>query len=67
MIEHGGRTLAVTAARLESAEAGVVYTDDVLAAGAARAADRYSWDTIAAETEAVYYACVRQERKVVAR
>jgi D-inositol-3-phosphate glycosyltransferase len=37
------------------------------AAGAARAAARYSWDTIAAETEAVYYACVRQERKVVAR
>jgi glycosyltransferase involved in cell wall biosynthesis len=36
-------------------------------AGAARAADRYSWDTIAAETEAVYYACVRQERKVGAR
>jgi D-inositol-3-phosphate glycosyltransferase len=36
-------------------------------AGAARAAARYSWDTIAAETEAVYYACVRQERKVGAR
>jgi D-inositol-3-phosphate glycosyltransferase len=36
-------------------------------AGAARAASRYSWDTIAAETEAVYYACVRQERKVGAR
>jgi glycosyltransferase involved in cell wall biosynthesis len=36
-------------------------------AGAARAADRYSWDTIAAETEAVYYACVRQERKVGVR
>jgi D-inositol-3-phosphate glycosyltransferase len=37
------------------------------AAGAAHAASRYSWDTIAAETEAVYYACVRQERKVGAR
>jgi D-inositol-3-phosphate glycosyltransferase len=36
------------------------------AAGAARAAARYSWDTIAAETEAVY-ARVRQERKVGAR
>jgi D-inositol-3-phosphate glycosyltransferase len=36
-------------------------------AGAARAAARYSWDTVAAETEAVYYACVRQERKVGAR
>jgi glycosyltransferase involved in cell wall biosynthesis len=36
-------------------------------AGAAHAASRYSWDTIAAETEAVYYACVRQERKVGAR
>lgn len=36
-------------------------------AGAARAAGRYAWDTIAAETEAVYYACVRQERKVGAR
>jgi D-inositol-3-phosphate glycosyltransferase len=36
-------------------------------AGAARAADRYGWDTIAADTEAVYYACVRQERKVGAR
>jgi D-inositol-3-phosphate glycosyltransferase len=35
-------------------------------AGAARVAARYSWDTIAAETEAVY-ACVRQERKVGAR
>jgi glycosyltransferase involved in cell wall biosynthesis len=35
-------------------------------AGAARAAARYSWDTIAAETEAVY-ACVRQERTVGAR
>jgi D-inositol-3-phosphate glycosyltransferase len=35
-------------------------------AGAARAAARYSWDTIAAETEAVY-ASVRQERKVAAR
>jgi glycosyltransferase involved in cell wall biosynthesis len=34
-------------------------------AGAARAA-RYSWDRIAAETEAVY-ACVGQERKVGAR
>ena len=36
-------------------------------AGAARAAARYSWDTVAAETEVVYYACVRQERKVGAR
>jgi D-inositol-3-phosphate glycosyltransferase len=36
------------------------------AAGTARAAARYSWDTIAAETEAVY-ARVRQERKVAAR
>ena len=36
------------------------------AAGAARAAARYSWDKIAAETEAVY-ACVRQERTVGAR
>ncbi len=35
-------------------------------AGAARAAARYSWDTIAAETEAIY-ACVRQEPKVGAR
>jgi glycosyltransferase involved in cell wall biosynthesis len=35
-------------------------------AGAARAAARYSWDTIAAETEAVY-ASVRQQRKVAAR
>jgi len=35
-------------------------------AGAARAAARYSWDTIASETEAVY-ARVRQERKVGAR
>jgi D-inositol-3-phosphate glycosyltransferase len=34
-------------------------------AGAARAAARYSWDKIAAETEAVY-SCVRQERKVEA-
>jgi len=36
------------------------------AAGAARAAARYPWDKIAAETEAVY-ACVRQERTVGAR
>jgi glycosyltransferase involved in cell wall biosynthesis len=36
------------------------------AAGAARAAARYSWDKIAAETEAVYDR-VRQERKVGAR
>jgi glycosyltransferase involved in cell wall biosynthesis len=36
-------------------------------AGAARAAARYSWGTVAAETEAVYYACVRQEQKVGAR
>lgn len=36
-------------------------------AGAARAAARYSWDRIAAEIEAVYYACVRPERKVAAR
>jgi D-inositol-3-phosphate glycosyltransferase len=35
-------------------------------AAAARAAARYSWDTIAAETEAIY-ACVRQEPKVGAR
>jgi D-inositol-3-phosphate glycosyltransferase len=37
-----------------------------LGAAAARAAARYCWDTIAAETEAVY-AAVRQERKVAAR
>jgi glycosyltransferase involved in cell wall biosynthesis len=36
------------------------------AAGAVRAAARYPWDKIAAETEAVY-ACVRQERTVGAR
>ena len=35
-------------------------------AGAARAAARYSWDKIAAETEAVY-ACVRQEQGVGTR
>jgi glycosyltransferase involved in cell wall biosynthesis len=35
-------------------------------AGASRAAARYSWDTIAAETEAVY-ASVRQEQRVEAR
>ena len=36
------------------------------AAGAARARARYSWDRIAAETEAVY-ACLRQDRIVSAR
>src|SRR5436305_832468 len=42
------------------------WRSELGAAGAARARARYSWDRIAAETEAVY-ACLRQDRIVSAR
>lgn len=60
------RDPAALAAALTELLAGPGLRRKLGAAGAARAAARYSWDKIAAETEAVY-ARVRQERKVGAR
>ena len=60
------RDPAALAGRLSRLLADPGWRRELGAAGAVRARARYSWDRIAAETEAVY-ACLRQDRIVSAR